>query len=88
MKKNLIMLLFLLCIAGTSFAQASEQTSYDSTIDATPNRILSPILSSETESVCYYTIGGVRVLQPSRGIYIKVVRYKDGHTEQSKVCVR
>ena len=37
--------------------------------------------------VCYYTIGGVRVLHPSRGIYIKVVRYKDGHTEQSKVCV-
>ena len=63
------------------------QTSYDSAIDTSPNAIFSTILSGETESVCYYTIGGVRVLHPARGIYIKVVRYKDGHTEQSKVCV-
>ena len=64
------------------------QTSYDSAIDTTPNAILLPIFSGKIESICYYTISGVRVLHPARGIYIKVVRYEDGHTEQSKVCVR
>ena len=64
------------------------QTSYDSAIDTTPNAILLPIFSSKIESICYYTISGGRVLHPARGIYIKVVRYEDGHTEQSKVCVR
>ena len=64
------------------------QTSYDSQMETTPNAILSPILSGETESVSYYSISGIRVLHPQGGVYIKVVRYKDGHTAQSKVLIR
>ena len=64
------------------------QTSYDSWADTAPNEIPLPVLPGKIESVCYYTVSGVCVLRPERGIYIKVVRYKDGHTEQSKVCVR
>lgn len=64
------------------------QTSYDSWLDTTPNAIISQIFPGEIESVSYYTISGMRVFHPARGIHIKVVRYKDGHTEQSKVCVR
>ena len=61
------------------------QTSNDCQIDTTPNAIISQIFPDEIESVGYYTISGVRVLRPARGVHIKVVRYKDGHTEQS-IC--
>ena len=64
------------------------QTSNDCRRDTTPNAIISQILPGEIESVSYYNINGVRVLRPTRGVNVKVVRYKDGHTEQCKVCVR
>ena len=64
------------------------QTSNDCRRDTTPNVIISQILPGEIESVSYYNISGIRVLRPAWGVHIKVVRYKDGHTEQSKVCVR
>ena len=66
----------------------NTQTSYDCRRGTTPNAIISQTLPDEIESVSYYTISGVRVLHPARGVHIKVVRYKDGHTVQSKVCVR
>ncbi len=59
------------------------RTFYDSATDTT---VLSPIPSDEIESLCYYTISGIRILNPLKGVYIKVVRYKNGHSLQSKVC--
>ena len=37
--------------------------------------------AAEIESVNYYTICGIRTLKPLNGIYIKVVRYKNGLQE-------
>ena len=63
-------------------------TTYDSVVNAIPNTSLSPTLSGEVESVNYYTVSGILTDRPSYGIYIKVVRYKNGKTNQSKVFLR
>ena len=63
-------------------------TSYDSFIGAVPDTVLSPTMLDEIESVCYYTVSGIRVLKPSNGIYIRVTLYKNGQTKQSKVFMR
>jgi hypothetical protein len=63
-------------------------TIYDSVVNAIPNTSLSPTLSGEVESVNYYTVSGILTVRPSYGIYIKVVRYKNGKTNQSKVFLR
>jgi hypothetical protein len=62
--------------------------TYDSLVNAIPNTSLSPTLSGEVESVNYYTVSGILTVRPSAGIYIKVVRYKNGKTNQSKVFLR
>ncbi|MBQ9363145.1 MAG: lamin tail domain-containing protein [Bacteroidaceae bacterium] len=63
-------------------------SSYDSAVDTIPTVVFSPTLSDEIESICYYTISGIRTLSPTwRGIYIKVVLYKNGQHRQGKVCI-
>ena len=63
-------------------------TIYDSVVNAIPNTSLSPTLPGEVESVNYYTVSGILTDRPSDGIYIKVVRYRNGKTNQTKVFLR
>ncbi|MBR2235223.1 MAG: lamin tail domain-containing protein [Prevotella sp.] len=65
----------------------NTSTSYDIVITTDSNAIHLPTLPDDIESISYYTISGSRVHHPAGGIYIRVLRYKDGHTEQRKVCV-
>lgn len=63
-------------------------TVYDEGLNAGPNTI--PVQSSqgEIESVCYYTVSGIKTLTPVNGVYIKVVRYRSGHVDVSEILVR
>ena len=56
-------------------------TTYDCAVNIVQDSIYSPNQSAEIESVNYYTISGIRTLKPQNGIYIKVVRYKNGRQE-------
>jgi len=60
-------------------------TTYDKAVNDIPVSIISATQSAEIESVSYYTISGIRILRPQHGIYIMVVRYKNG-LQESKVC--
>lgn len=62
-------------------------TMYDSAMEAIPGMIASLPSSDEIISVDYYTIDG-RKAQPQNGIYLKVVRYRDGHSSASKILIR
>ena len=46
----------------------------------------SPV-SNDIVSIAYYTIDGKKA-KPENGVYIKVVCYKDGHVDSSKVLIR
>lgn len=47
-------------------------TSYDRGAKALPNVVRSPFIADEKENTGYYTVSGMRVLEPTRGgIYIK-----------------
>ena len=62
------------------------RTTYDSAVNNVQDSIISLSQSVEIESVNYYTISGIRTLKPQNGIYIKVVRYKNG-LQESKTCI-
>ncbi|MBP3213408.1 MAG: lamin tail domain-containing protein [Bacteroidaceae bacterium] len=62
------------------------RTTYDSAVNNVQDSIISLSQSAEIESVNYYTISGIRTLKPQNGIYIKVVRYKNG-LQESKTCI-
>ncbi|MBQ7526175.1 MAG: hypothetical protein IJT11_00410, partial [Bacteroidaceae bacterium] len=61
-------------------------TTYDSAVNIVQDSVISPSQPNEIESINYYTISGIRTLKPQNGIYIKVVRYKNGQQE-SKACI-
>ena len=62
------------------------QTSYDSTIGNIPNSLCPPTFTEEgDECVSYYTISGIRVLRPTRGVCIKVLRDGNGQIRHRKV---
>ena len=63
-------------------------TTYDSIINTDLNASLSMSIPDEIETINYYTISGIRVLKPQSGIYIKVVRYKNGQKQKTKVYLR
>jgi len=62
-------------------------TTYDSAVTIDANVVFNPAQSSEIESINYYTVSGLRALKPLNGIYIKVVHYKNGQKQHSKVRV-
>ena len=63
-------------------------STYDSRVTADTNAVSPPALVDETEGISYYTLSGIRVLKPALGgIYIKVVRYKNGQKQRCKVCM-
>ena len=61
-------------------------TTYDSAVNLVQDSVVSPTLPEDIESINYYTISGIRILKPQNGIYIKVVRYKNG-LQRSKACI-
>lgn len=44
--------------------------------------------SGAVASVCYFTLDGIRVSEPGRGMYIRMIRYEDGTVTHSKVIIR
>lgn len=66
---------------------ANQPTLYDTALYTIPDTIHPSPSSSDIVSVDYYTVDGRRA-QPQSGIYIKVIRYHDGHTSASKVLMR
>lgn len=56
-----------------------------------PNTINSPEypFTDEVEQISYYTLSGIPAAHPSKGgVYIKLVRYKNGGVKKSKVFIR
>ena len=56
-----------------------------------PSIIKSPgyLASKGTEQISYYTLSGIPINSPSKGgFYIKIVRYKNGQTQKSKVFLK
>ena len=62
-------------------------TSYDCPIRTDSNAVHTKPQPSEIERVSYYSVSGLRVSTPASGVYIKVVRYRNGQTETLKVCL-
>ncbi len=63
-------------------------TMYDTPLAGTvPVSIASTSASAEILSVRYYTLDGRSVAQPSTGLYLKVVYYRDGHSHASKAVI-
>ena len=62
-------------------------TSYDSAINTDTNAIRLPSQPDEILSISYYTISGIRILKPTKGIYVKEVLYNNGQTLQRKEVI-
>ena len=56
-------------------------TTYDSAVNIVQDSVTAPNQPDEIESINYYTISGIRILKPQNGMYIKVVRYRNGRQE-------
>jgi len=74
------------CSIGCLIHEVRTPTTYDSAVNIVQDSVISPFQPNEIESINYYTISGIRTLKPQNGIYIKVVRYKNGQQE-SKACM-
>ena len=61
-------------------------TIYDHAVNSVQVSAVSPTLSDEIERVDYYILSGKGTLKPQSGIYIKVVRYRNGQQE-CNVCI-
>lgn len=62
-------------------------TSYDSAINTDTNAIRLSSQPDEILSISYYTISGIRILKPTKGIYVKEVLYNNGQTLQRKEVI-
>ena len=62
-------------------------TSYDIPVRTDSNAIHTQVRPAEIVSTSYYTASGLRVSAPASGVYIKVVRYRNGQTQTAKVCL-
>ncbi|MDE5561930.1 MAG: CotH kinase family protein [Bacteroidaceae bacterium] len=62
-------------------------TMYDSAIKPVPASLRTLASSDDIASVVYYTIDGKKV-RPNNGIYIMVIRYRDGHSDVNKILIR
>lgn len=61
-------------------------TNYDHIIEHAYNDAMPPAsLSDEIMDVTYYTISGIKVQKPVKGLYIKSVNYKNGKRQQYKI---
>ncbi|MBO4450916.1 MAG: lamin tail domain-containing protein [Bacteroidaceae bacterium] len=64
-------------------------TMYDSAVILDANVVLPSSPSDEIERISYYTISGIRTLNPTPGgLYVKIVHYKNGQQQQSKAYIR
>ncbi|MCR4769290.1 MAG: CotH kinase family protein [Bacteroidaceae bacterium] len=63
------------------------KTMYDNNVKSITSSIGALPMSNDIVSIAYYTIDGKKAT-PENGIYIKVVGYKDGHVDSSKVLIR
>ncbi|MCM1312727.1 MAG: CotH kinase family protein [Bacteroides sp.] len=69
-----------------TIATANLHTSYDVAAGSIPESVGGQIfLSSEIVDISYYNLDGTKTLHPGNGIYIKRIRYRDGHCTSLKV---
>ena len=64
----------------------NTRTTYDSAVNNVQDSVIPLTQPDEIENIDYYTIGGIKILKPfTNGIYIKVVRNKNGERRRSKI---
>lgn len=57
---------------------------YDTQLGTIPDTVIHKQSSDDIISVSYYTLDGKRA-EPHKGIYIRVIYYRDGHSSASKI---